>query len=116
MTRPGFKAITPGRDGYRVDGLGQGRGDYVSSRQLGSFGSLVDTGGKADSYPTQSPNQSLTYPPRLGNSGGLLNKTNCRLEPRRRVHASTYPFGAGRPMLDTTGLARHAMNYWFNPL
>jgi len=44
----------------------QGRGDYVSSRQLGSFGSLVDTGGEADSYSTQSPNQNLTYRPDWG--------------------------------------------------
>ncbi|MDP6478155.1 MAG: hypothetical protein QF502_09660 [Nitrospinaceae bacterium] len=66
MTRPGFKATTPAGTGAGSMDWAQGRGDYVSSRQLGSFGSLVDTGGEADSYSTQSPNQNLTYRPDWG--------------------------------------------------
>jgi hypothetical protein len=33
---------------------------------LGSFGFLFDSGGEADGYSTQSPNQSLTYRPDWG--------------------------------------------------
>jgi len=55
-----------GNDRYFLDDLGQGRGNFEPSRDVGSFGLLFDTGGGHDVYSQGGRDNSLNYKTRWG--------------------------------------------------
>ena len=50
-----------GNDEYFLKSLGQGRGNFEPTRDVGSFGFLFDTGGGNDTYSQGGKNNSLAY-------------------------------------------------------
>ena len=57
---------TAADDEYFLKRLGQGRGNFEPSRDVGSFGFLFDTGGGTDMYSLGGKNNSLNYKTQWG--------------------------------------------------